>query len=177
MKPPFEVRNLERTGFAIVLREQSESLPDYGVYADASAIEVNLSRRIAVTGAAPTGISQFLFTAEASSFAWLPEGLLEIGRIASGANKGYADLALRQASHVTDRKPLIYSSPEGGVVFEHQLNGRMLTLVIEDALGVLVGSSDHCHANERFEINAHSINELLARYLFELKLLHASGET
>lgn len=105
----------------------------------------------------------FLYLWEDHQYAWLEDARAKIA--------AYADLALRQASHVSQTEPRIYNAPEGGVVIESRTEWGILTLLIESQIGLIVRSADDFQLNAEFNITPHSINELLARYVHELKLL------
>lgn len=102
---------------------------------------------------------------------WLSEAKKKVEEISEGRNRTYAELALDKAAGLVGSMPRIYSSPEDGIVIEHKIEQGIITLLIEQPIGLLVRSAHDFQVRAEFDINARSINELLARYIEELILL------
>ena len=171
MKPPYNIAELERSGYAVVLREQFESTPALHRHYEPLSIGVDIPELISLSSSWPRGIWQFLYVLDEGQFDWLDNALAKIGSLSAGTDKAYADLALRQASHVSPTEPRIYNAPEGGVVIENRTDSGILTLLMEGQIGLIVRSADDFQVKAEFNVTSHSINELLARYVHELRLL------
>jgi hypothetical protein len=83
-----------------------------------------------------------LYLSDEPRYDWLDDALTKAGAMLNGSDRVYADLALRQASHVSQEEPRIYNAPGGGVVIESQTKAGIITLLIEDRIGVIVRSAD-----------------------------------
>ena len=57
---------------------------------------------------------------------------------------------------------------------ESQTKDGILTLLIEDPIGVIVRTADDFRVSGEFKITPHSLHELLARYVNELRLLFSA---
>lgn len=171
MKPPYEIPELEESGYAVVLREEFEPTPAFHEPYRPTAIRINIPALIGLSSPLPQGIWQFLYVSDEGQFDWLDDALAKVGQLSAGTDKVYADLALRQASHVSQTEPRLYNAPEGGVIIENRTESGILTLLIEGSIGLIVRSADDFHINVEFNITSQSINELLARYVYELRLL------
>jgi hypothetical protein len=164
----------EQSGYADVLREQPAlSFPSHQ-YTELHAVEVSVSELIDFESARRRGIWQFLYLLDETRYGWLDDALSKIAILSTDSDRVYADLALRQASHVSQKEPRIYNAPGGGVVIESRTKDGILTLLIEDRIGLIVRSADDFRVNAEFNIGPHSINQLLARYVGELRLLFLS---
>jgi len=170
------VVDLERSGHAVVLREQPTGLAVFPSY-QSTVIEVSLSQSISLSSLLPAGIWQYLFVSEEGQFDWVDSALSKTAQLATGTDRAYADLALRQASHVSEVEPRIYNAPEKGVVIEHRSESGILTLLVEGPTGLIVRSADDFQVTAEFNVTAQSINELLARYVYELNLLYLPAES
>ena len=177
MKPLYDIAELEWSGFADILREKFESSPAFHKHYESTSISVNIPELISLSSPRPRGIWQFLYVLDEGQYDWLDNALAKIGQLSAGTDKAYADLALRQASHVSQTEPRIYNAPEGGVVIENRTKTGILTLLIEGRIGLIVRSADDFQVKSEFDITLHSINELLARYVHELKLLFLPPES
>ncbi len=177
MKPPDDSAELERSGYAVVLREQFESRPAFHKHYEPTSIGFNIPELISVSSLWPRGIWQFLYVLDEGQYDWLDNALAKIGPLSAGTDKAYADLALRQASHVSQTEPRIYNAPEGGVVIENRTDSGFLTLLIEGPIGLIVRSADDFQVKAEFNLTSRSINELLARYVHELRLLFLPPES
>ncbi len=177
MKPPDDILKPERSGFAVVLREQFERRPTFHLHYEPTAIGVNIPELISLSSSRPPGIWQFLYVLNDGQYDWLDNALAKIGELSAGTDKAYADLALHQASHVSQTEPRIYNAPEGGVIIESRTDSGILTLLIEAPIGLIVRSADDFQVKAEFNITSHSINELLARYVHELRLLFLPPES
>lgn len=177
MERTFDIEDLvERSGFATVLEEQPEYDPLFPV-GHRPIIEVTTSPFIDVDSAQYSGLGQFLYLSEKGQYDWLDNALAKIDQICSGADKVYSELALRQASHISSSEPRIYNAPEGGIVIETRAKSGILTLLIENPIGLIVRSANDFQINAQFNITSHSINELLVRYVHELKLIRLPLES
>ena len=177
MKPPDDMAELERSGYAVVLREQFESRPAFHQHYEPTSIGFNIPELISLSSPWPRGIWQFLYVLDEGQYDWLDNTLAKIGQLSAGTDKAYADLALRQASHVSQTEPRIYNAPEGGVVIENRTDSGFLTLLIEGPIGLIVRSADDFQVKAEFNLTSRSINELLARYVHELRLLFLPPES
>jgi hypothetical protein len=171
MVSPFYVVGFEKSGYAVVLCEQLESERPFRQHPELYPIRLNVPEIIDLESFRVPGIWQFLYVSDERGYDWLDDALVRVAELSSGSDKAYADLALRQASHVSQSEPRIYNSPGGGIVMESQTKYGILTLLIEDHIGVIVRTGDDFRISGEFKITAHSINELLARYVNELRLL------
>ncbi len=171
MKPPEDILKPEQSGYAVVLREQFEPRPAIHKHYEPTSIGVNIPELISLSSPWPRGIWQFLYVLDEGQYDWLDNALAKIGQLSAGTDKAYADLALHQASHVSQTEPRIYNAPEGGVVIESRTDSGFLTLLIEGPIGLIVRSADDFQVKADFNITSFSINELLARYVHELRLL------
>jgi hypothetical protein len=115
----------------------------------------------------------FLYSSDEGQYSWLLGALTKVAQLtrSTDTDRAYASLALRQVAHVSQIGPRIYNAPEGGVILESRAKTGMLTLLIENRIGLFVRSADDFEVRAEFDITAISINELLARYVHELKLL------
>jgi hypothetical protein len=117
---------------------------------------------------------QYLILRDRGGFDWLNSALAKLANIATGQDRAYAELALRQACHISPAEPRIKRAPGGGVVIEHRSETDDLGLIIEGYTGVIVRVADTFRVNTQFDLTPKSINELLVRYVFELNLLQVS---
>jgi hypothetical protein len=171
MVSPFYVVDPDRSGYAVVLREQLESERPFHKHPELYPIGLNIPEVIDLESFRLPGIWQFLYVSAEPRYDWLDDALARVAELSSGSDKVYVDLALRQASHVSQKEPRIYNAPEGGVVMESQTRDGILTLLIEGPIGIIVRTADEFRVSAEFNITPHSINELLARYVSELRLL------
>jgi len=181
MSSPIYGVKFEKSGYAVVLRERpdlgtdeldhTESGRPFREHPELYLVGFNVPELVDLGSLQPRGIWQFLFVSDEPRYDWLDHALAKAAGLSSGPDKAYAELALRQASHVSQRKPRVYNAPEGGVVIESQTKDGILTLLIEDPIGVIVRTADDFRVSAEFNITPHSINELLARYVSELRLL------
>lgn len=171
MKSPYDNAAMRGSGYAVVLREQIESEPKLHPNYEPISVGINISEQINLSSLQPQGIWQYLYVSDVGQYDWQDSALTKISEISFGTDKAYADLALQQASHVSQTAPRIYDAPEGGVVIESRGESGILTLLIEGTLGLIVRSADDFQVKAEFHITSHSINEMLARYVYELKLL------
>ena len=171
MVSPFYVVGFEKSGYAVVLREQLESERPSHQHPELHPIRLNVPAIIDLESFRVPGIWQFLNISDGPRYGWLDHALATAAELSGGSDRAYAELALRQASHVSQREPRIYNAPGGGVVMESQTKDGILTLLIEDPIGVIVRTADDFRVSGEFKITPHSINELLARYVNELRLL------
>jgi hypothetical protein len=161
----------ERSGYADVLQEQSDTRSAFHARYTPVTLKLDIPDEI---GLPPEpGLWLFLYPSNGGHYSWLFGALSKVALLAGGTDpdKAYANLALRQAAHVSQATPRIYNAPEGGVVVESRTEAGILTLLIEGPVGLIVRSSDDFHVRAQFNITPASINELLARYAHELKLL------
>lgn len=134
-----------------------------------------LSDRIEYTSPTRPLFSDLIFPTPSDSSNWLSTSKESAALITAGPNLVYANLCLEQASNLCSEPPRIYQAPEGGIVFEHRNLHRKLTLVIENQLGLIIASSPEVRTNAEFEISFDSINEFLARYVIELRIMLDEG--
>ncbi len=133
--------HLDKSGYAVVLREQPEMKIPHHEYLEHTDFRVDVPEFIDLDVSEVKGIWQSLYSPETSHYRWLDDALEDVASFASGSDRAYADLALRQAIHISPDRPRIYRAPEGGVVIESMLDNEMLTLLIENKIGILVRSS------------------------------------
>ena len=184
MVSPIYGVKFEKSGYAVVLRErpdlgtdeldQTESGRPFREHPELYLVGFNVPEMVDLGSSQLPGIWQYLFVSDEPRYDWLDHALARSAGLSSGSDKAYAELALRQASHVSQREPRIYNAPGGGVVIESQTRDGILTLLIEDPIGVIVRTADEFRVSAEFDITPHSINELLARYVSELRLLLSS---
>jgi hypothetical protein len=167
--------NLEQSGYATSLREQHTRNPVYD-YQELTGLKIDIPEVISIVTWEKPATWQFLYLIDEGRYDWLDSALAKTAEISTGSDRAYADLALHQASHVSQSEPRVYSAPEGGVVIENRTASGMLTLLIEGRIGLIVRSADEFHVRAEFNITQSSINELLVRYLGELRLLFVSRE-
>lgn len=105
-----------------------------------------------------------------SQDSWLSTALDQTAAISSGADRAYAEAALRNASMIARTPPKISKSPEGGVSITHKAGDRLVTVIVENKLGVLVSTSSAFQLDATFELNMSSIDEFLRRYNLELSI-------
>lgn len=171
MASPIYAVKFEKSGYAVVLREQIESECRFFEHPELYRLGFDIPELVDLGTLLLPGIWQFLYVSDQPRYDWLDDALAMVAELSGGSDKAYADLALRQASHVSQKKPRIYNAPGGGVVIETQTKGGILTLLIEDPIGIIVRTADDFRISAEFKITPHSINELLARYVNELELL------
>jgi hypothetical protein len=181
MVSPIYGVKFEKSGYAVVLRErpdlgtdeldQTESGRPFREHPELYLVGFDVPEMVDLGSLQLPGIWQYLFVSDEPRYDWLDHALARSAGLSSGSDKAYAELALRQASHVAQREPRIYNAPGGGVVIESQTRDGILTLLIEDPIGVIVRTADEFRVSAEFHITPHSINELLARYVSELRLL------
>jgi hypothetical protein len=171
MVSPIYGVEFEKSGYAVVLREQFESGHPFREHPELYLVGFDVPELVDLGSLELQGIWQFLFVSDDPRYDWLDHALAKTAGLSSGPDQAYAELALRQASHVSQREPRIYNAPGGGVVIESQTRDGILTLLIEDPIGVIVRTADEFRVSAEFNITPHSINELLARYVSELRLL------
>lgn len=176
MKPPIDFAEIERSGAAVFLREGTGARPVIDESYKPSSIEIRLPTRIELSGSSSIGISQFLYASDEVHCDWLVDALARIAQLSAGSDRAYAELALRQASHLSQTAPRIYNAPEGGVIIESRTGRGILTLLIEGPIGLIVRSADEFQVKAEFNITSSSINELLVRFLHELRLLFLPSE-
>jgi hypothetical protein len=139
-----------------------------------AGIEVSVQASGNIWAARQPDYWQFIFIRDGGGFDWIDAALAKVAQIATGQDRAYAELALRQASHVSAVEPRIKRAPEGGVLIEHRSGSDVLGLIVEGSIGLIVRTADKFRVSADFDLTAQSINELLARYVFELRLLYVS---
>lgn len=125
----------------------------------------------------PQGLSQFFYIFDRDLQSWIDNALVKLYGCASGSDRAYAELALRQGAHISPEEPRIYNAPEGGVILETRTERGILTLLIEGPVGLLSRSADNFQVTAHFCLSRYSINEMLVRYISELKFLHVAAES
>jgi hypothetical protein len=181
MVSPIYGVKFEKSGYAVVLGERpdlgtdeldyTESGRPFREHPELYLLGFDVPELVDLGSLQLPGIWQFLFVSDEPRYDWLDHALAKAAGLSSGSDKAYAELALRQASHVSQREPRICNAPGGGVVIESQTRDGILTLLIEGPIGVIVRTADEFRVSAEFNITSHSINELLARYVSELRLL------
>ena len=159
----------QRSGNAHVLGEQSDSIPDFSL--TGRPLELLIEQpKIGLSQRDP-GVWQFLYMSDLGLHDWINTALVKLYGQASGSDRAYAELALKQGAHVSAKEPRIYNAPEGGVILENRTERGILTLLIEGSVGILSRSADNFQVSAHFHLSPYSINEMLARYICEMKLL------
>lgn len=102
---------------------------------------------------------------------WTEAAIHRIGEIATPQDKLYAEMAARHVSSLLSSKPRIYNAPEGGIIIEHRNNVRILTIMIEQELGLIITTSDDFIVTGEFKLSQDTISEFLSRYFEELYML------
>lgn len=132
---------------------------------------VNVPALINFNAPERAGIWQYIFSSGNPYCVWLDSALAKTEVLFSGQHKAYAILALQQASHICEQEPKIYTAPDGGVVIEHHIDTEVLTLLIEEPFGLILRSSDEFQIRAEFDLTPRAINQILARYILELRLI------
>ena len=78
MELQYDIAELKRSGYAVVLREQFESRPAFHECYETALIRINISKLIYLSNLSETGIWQFLYLSDHSQSDWLDDALLEI---------------------------------------------------------------------------------------------------
>lgn len=100
---------------------------------------------------------------------WLTECLVELSQVANEAEARLGEVILRAGAFITDARPQIEPAAGGGVLIDHNLGEKIISVIIESDELLLSSLSSGRDIRVIIDTNIENFGRLLSNYIEELR--------